>query len=164
MLPIHVILHPTDLSEESSAAFQFASALARDYGARLVLLTTYPPPLNGADAPDRARRDGIEGDLHAKLHALKPHDPAVSVDYRVEEGRPADVILAVAKKIHADLIVMGTFGRSAHRRLVMGSVTEAVNRGATCPVTCVRGELQPAPEPVPASVPVGNVVKAKVGS
>ena len=38
MLPIHTILHPTDLSEHSGEAFELACALARDYGARLVLL------------------------------------------------------------------------------------------------------------------------------
>src|SRR5260370_38450120 len=44
MLPIHIILHPTDFSEQSENALRLAGALARDHGARLVLLHVAPPP------------------------------------------------------------------------------------------------------------------------
>jgi nucleotide-binding universal stress UspA family protein/pimeloyl-ACP methyl ester carboxylesterase len=152
MLPIRTVLHPTDLSENSATVFQFASTLARDYGARLIVMTAYPPPLTGAEAIDRGRPDGIEEDLLAKLRELKP-DPVVPVEYRVEEGRPADMILAVADEIHADLIVMGTHGRSGVPRLVMGSVAEGVHRKASCPVMTVRGELTLPAERPPAPAP-----------
>jgi nucleotide-binding universal stress UspA family protein/pimeloyl-ACP methyl ester carboxylesterase len=149
MLPIRTVLHPTDLSEEATLAFRLACALARDYGARLILLTAYPPPLTGAEAVDRTRPDGIADDLLAQLRRLDV-GPAVQVEYEVEEGRPADMILAVAEERHADLIVMGTHGRSGVRRAVMGSVAEAVNRKATCPVMTVRGECKLPTEPPPA--------------
>jgi len=152
MLPIRTVLHPTDLSEESAPALQLACALARDYGARLILLTAYPQPLTEAETVDRTRPDGIANDLLAKLRRLEV-DPAVQVEYQVEEGRPADMILAVAGDRHADLIVMGTHGRSGVRRAIMGSVAEAVNRRATCPVATVRGELTSVFEPVTALVP-----------
>ncbi len=141
MLSIHTILHPTDLSEESAAAFRLANALARDYTARLVLLTAYPPLLNWAEAVDRTRSDGVEEVLLAKLQALNP-DPSVPVEYLVEEGKPADMILVVAEETHADLIVMGTHGRGGLSRALMGSVAEAVNRAAACPVVTVRGQLR----------------------
>jgi nucleotide-binding universal stress UspA family protein len=50
------------------------------------------------------------------------------------EGRPAESLLAFARSLPADLIVMGTHGRSGFERLVLGSVTEKVLRNAACPV------------------------------
>src|SRR5436190_15203621 len=44
MLPLHTILHPTDFSETCESAFRVATALARDYGARLILLHVMPLP------------------------------------------------------------------------------------------------------------------------
>ena len=52
MLPIRTVLHPTDFSPQSDAAFQVACALARDYGARLVLLHVRPPAA-APGAPER---------------------------------------------------------------------------------------------------------------
>lgn len=150
MLPIHTILLPTDFSKESLAAIRLANGLARDYRARLVLLTVYPPPPTEDETVDRDRVDGIEENLRVKLRELST-DPAATIEYRVEKGRPADVILAVAQEIHADLIVMGMYGESSLRGLVMGSVTEAVNRGAACPVVTVRGELKSIWKSKPAS-------------
>lgn len=66
MLAIRTILHPTDLSAGSAAAFRLACSLARDYGARLVVVTAYPPPLTGAEVVDRTRPDGIADDLLAR--------------------------------------------------------------------------------------------------
>lgn len=165
MLPIRTILHPTDLSEDSTNAFRLAGALARDYAARLVLLNVYPSPLNGADAVDRTRPDGIEEGLLAQLAALKPDDPSVRVECRAEEGHPADTILSVANRIGADLIVMGTHGRGGVSRALMGSVSEAVNRKATCPVVTVRGGLRPVLDRIPAAAPgeIGNVAYAEAG-
>jgi nucleotide-binding universal stress UspA family protein/pimeloyl-ACP methyl ester carboxylesterase len=152
MLPIRTVLHPTDLSAEAAPALRLACALARDYGARLILLAAFPPPLTGSEAVDRTRPDGTAGDLLAGLRRLEV-DPAVRVKYQVEEGRPADMLLAVAGDRHADLIVMGTHGRSGVRRALMGSVAEAVNRKATCPVMTVRGESKLPAEPAPALTP-----------
>lgn len=165
MMPIRTILHPTDLSGESMAAFRLACAMAHDHAARLVLLTVYPPPIGGAEAIDRDRPNGIDQDLLAQLRQLVP-DPAVPIEYRVEEGRPAGVILDVAAEIGADLIVMGTHGRSGIGRALMGSVAEAVNRKATCLVATVRGPSRAAAVPaVAAAAPgtAGNIANAEAG-
>jgi nucleotide-binding universal stress UspA family protein len=53
-------------------------------------------------------------------------------------GRPGKVIVEAATDRGADLIVMGTHGRSGFDRLIMGSVTERVLRSAPCPVVVVR--------------------------
>lgn len=137
MLALRTILHPTDLSDATQPAFRLACSLARDYGARLVVLSVYPPPVSGAEAVDLGRPENALDDLLTQLRQLKP-EPQVHVEYLVAEGRPVDQILATANSIHADLIVMGTHGRTGLRRVLMGSVAEAVNRKAVCPVLTVR--------------------------
>lgn len=164
MLPIRTVLHPTDFSKESQPAFRLACALARDYEARLILLTVYPPPFNGAEAVDRGRPDSIAENLLGELRKLQP-DPVVPVECLAEEGNPADMILTIAADLHVDLIVMGTHGRSGIGRLVVGSVAEAVIRKATCPVLTTRGALKPTAEPAPVPAPsaVEDLANAEAG-
>jgi nucleotide-binding universal stress UspA family protein len=58
----------------------------------------------------------------------------VRIESQVMEGDPVDMILRAAEETHSDVIVMGTHGRTALARLVLGSVAEAVLRKASCPV------------------------------
>ncbi len=149
---IHTVLHPTDLSETSNAAFRLACALAHDYSSDLLVLHVYPPPFNGADAVDRDRNDDLEHDLLDELHKLSPQDTTIKVHYRVEEGSPAEVILDVAR--NCDLIVMGTHGRGVIARAFMGSVAEHVLREAICPVITVRPTVA-----LPEEVAAGGVTE-----
>ncbi|HEX4180354.1 MAG TPA: universal stress protein, partial [Caulobacteraceae bacterium] len=55
------------------------------------------------------------------------------------EGHPAEEIVAAAQAWSADLIVIGSHGRSALTQVLLGSVAEAVMRNAPCPVLVVRG-------------------------
>lgn len=137
MLGFRKILHPTDLSEFSVDAFRVARSLAKDYGASLVVLSTFPPSLNEAEAVDRGRPGGDPGaDLLSRLNAER-HSECLT-EYRVREGDPAAEILDLAAREGCDLIVMGTHGRTGIRRAVLGSVAEAVSRNADCPVVTVR--------------------------
>jgi nucleotide-binding universal stress UspA family protein len=147
---IHAILHPTDLSENAKPAFHLACALARDYGAELRVLHVYPPPVNAAEAVDRRRPNGIAEGLLEQLRELTCEDRNISIDYRVEEGDPANVILDAART--SDLIVMGTHGRRGLRRALVGSVAEKVLREARCPVLTVRPSAR-LPEDRPAAAP-----------
>jgi nucleotide-binding universal stress UspA family protein len=115
-------------------------------------------------AVERDRPDGIEDNLLAKLRGLTPN-PVASAKYRIEEGWPADQILALADEVDANLIVVGTHGRSGLRRLVMGSMAEAVNRKTACQVLTVRGESKPVTESTPGSLPgaVESVADAEAG-
>lgn len=143
MLPIRIILHPTDFSSGSESAFQLACSLARDAGARLIVLHVLevpvivysgvamaaPPPLPTEEERQAARE---------RLHSLRPPDPAVAVDYRLEEGDPVTGIIAVAQEVTCDLIALGTHGKTGLLRLLMGSVAESVVRGAPCSVLTVK--------------------------
>ena len=137
MFPIRKILHPTDFSDYSRAAFEVACALARDYGAELQVLhvnqTTaiYAPDGIVVGAPVEEPYE-----LRARLAQLRPEDPRVKVDYKLLDGEPAEQILKASA--NADLIVMGTHGATGLARLLMGSVAEDVLRKAPCPVLTVR--------------------------
>jgi nucleotide-binding universal stress UspA family protein len=157
MLPIHTILHPTDFSERSECAFRLACAMARDHGARLVVVHVVPP----ADEVEIVRRAdaAFYEQLWGRIHLLRPADPAVPVEYRMADGEPGKEILHAAEECGCNLIVMGTHGRTGLRRLLMGSVAEEVMRSAPCPVLTVKApfplqEPAPAPEPEVYMIPV----------
>jgi len=160
MLPIHSILCPTDFSRPASYALPLAKALARDYGARLVLLHVIQPdplPVMGEfgavppePAPDKAA-------LRKRLIAMVPENPASEVLAVVAEGDPATEILRAAQQHKSDLIVLGTHGRTGLGRVLMGSVAETVTRKATCPVLTLKSPI------VETSVgPAGEKAVAKV--
>jgi universal stress protein A len=137
MMPIHTILCPSDFSDLSLGAFHLACSLARTHGSRVVVLHVYPPPLNHAEAIARDQPDGYEDSLWSEIEKIKSDDPSVPVEYGVIDGFAADEIVRSARENAADLIVMGTHGRSGLRRALMGSVAEKVLRHAPCSVLTV---------------------------
>ncbi|MGF1583200.1 MAG: universal stress protein [Gemmataceae bacterium] len=143
MLPIKSILHPTDFSQQSEAAFALACSLAKDYDAELIVIHVAPPPeiLHGAyfNAPPSPPEDLTV--LKEQLFAVRPEDPAVRVEYFFLRGDPAEEILHAAEKNGCDLIVLGTHGRTGLGRLLMGSVAEHVLREAKCPVVTVKNPV-----------------------
>jgi nucleotide-binding universal stress UspA family protein len=146
MLPIGTILHPTDFSERSAHAFQLACALARDYGARLVVLHVAMPPTiaygEGILPPDSHL---LSQEAKEQLDRLEVPQANVRAERRFEEGDPPTEILRVAQEINADLVIMGTHGRTGLGRLLMGSVAEQIVRKATCPVLTVTTPLAASP-------------------
>ena len=144
MLKIHTILHPTDFSPRSEHAFQLACTLARDHGARLLVLHVIDQPIAAyggvmtappAPPPVEERKAAQE-----QLRRMCASEPKLLIEHRLQEGDPARWILQIATDCKCDLIVMGTHGRTGLRRLVMGSVAEQVLRNATCPVLTLKAE------------------------
>jgi nucleotide-binding universal stress UspA family protein len=139
------ILHPTDFSRASAPALRRAVALARACRAPLVLLhvMTPPSPFIGegtlpssyADLLILARRSSKRR-LAAVLGRVRR--TGVRVQAILAEGLPAGEILRAARRMRADLIVMGTHGRTGVSRVFMGSVAERVVRESRCPVLTVR--------------------------
>jgi nucleotide-binding universal stress UspA family protein len=143
MLAIRTILHPTDFSAPAEYAFRLACSLARDHGARLLVLHVKPIEILYTDSlyvppPDPAQ---IEENLLEQLHQLQPPEPLAGVEYLLKEGNPIPEILRTAQESGSDLIVMGTHGRTGLRRLLVGSVAEQVLRKAGCPVLTVKAPL-----------------------
>jgi nucleotide-binding universal stress UspA family protein len=143
MLNIKIVLHPTDFSSHSENALELACALSRDYNARLIVLHVAKPVTMayGAEAlpldPQELMREA-----QGQLQRLSiPYD-ASAVERRLEEGDPIPTIRRVAEEVGADLIVMGTHGRTGLRHFLMGSIAEQTIRRAPCPVLTVTGEAR----------------------
>ena len=143
MLPFKTILFATDFSPPSQVAFEVAAALARDYRARMIVIHVVEPTTMGFS--EYAAYVGPEEDKGAamtRLQAIKAPSPTVTIEYRLLEGDPATVIAESAEETDADLVVMGTHGRTGFTRFIMGSVAEDVLRRAPCPVLTVRGAAE----------------------
>ncbi len=161
MLPkIKTILHATDFSDRSKPALELACSLARDLGARLVVLHVVSPPVAvyGEGMIATLPVTDLE-EVRKRLREVKPCDPGLPIDHRLVEGDPAEEIVREARDSGCDLIVLGTHGRTGLDRLLMGSVAERVMRKAACPVLTVRlpfpeaaGEAKAAEKPEAARV------------
>ena len=149
MSVLHTILFPTDFSERSQAVFPYACSLARDQGARLLVLYVDPPPLFHGEVVARRQEPDYEDRLLAELHRFQAPDPAVRVEYFLEEGNAAEQVLRVAREEKCDLVILATHGRTGLRRLLLGSVAEQVLRQAPCPVLTLAVPV-PAEETAPA--------------
>jgi len=139
MTTFRTIVFATDFAECSQPAFDLACALARDYGAELRITHISPEPIIAvADGMTMEIPSGMLEETEAKLKAVRPADPAVKYTHRLARGDVAAEIVRVAADGPADLIVMGTHGRSGIGRMILGSVAEAVLRHAPCPVMTVK--------------------------
>ena len=155
MLPLQTILHPTDFSDCSGYAFRLACSLARDYGARLVVLHVAEPLMAVAGEGVLMLPPTFDLELLRKqLQQLEPRNPKVQVEHRLVQGDAAAEILRIAAETKCDLIMMGTHGRTGLRRVLMGSVAEQVVRKASCPVLTVKTpqrQVSSTEEPVTAA-------------
>src|SRR4051812_19144171 len=108
MLAVRTILHPTDFSERSQDALWLACALARDYGARLVVLHIAGMPAlvyeEGVVAPGPAE---LRAAAQEQLDRLQVPQGNVPTERRLEQGDIVTGVLRVAQEAHANLIVMG---------------------------------------------------------
>ncbi len=158
------ILAPTDFSEAANQALRYAFEEARIHGAKLTLLHVLrrhsdtevyyikgaPTPTAGLDpemggrmpspgmtSPEAIRRDYTE-EIMTELRDLVPDSFPGPCDVEVTTGDPADAIVRMATELGADLIVMGTHGRTGLPHILLGSVAEKVVRHAPCPVLTIR--------------------------
>jgi nucleotide-binding universal stress UspA family protein len=133
------ILHPTDFCGLCEPAFHLACSRAGEFEGRLVVLHVAPAPMYGIIGSLAQEYDR----LWDNLHCLQAPDGATYVEHLLRCGDPATEILRAARALDCDLIVMGTHGRTRFRRLLWGSVAEAVARVAPCAVLTVPA-LSPA--------------------
>lgn len=148
MLKIQTILVPVDFSDPADQALEIARSLARDHQAKLVLMTSPPPqpqpPLSEGFAPELGDPRLVEESRRLLTQAANSITD-LSVETRLIVGAPGPSIVAAAKDCSADLIVMGTHGRTGMLRVLMGSVAEHVLRHAPCPVLSVKPKTAKPP-------------------
>jgi len=131
MIPPRTILAPVDFSEPSRTALAAAARLALHTGAALHVVFAEHPLL--AEAARQAHID-LAADTTTELDrfiAATPPAASAAAGRHVATGSPVDVIVAAARELKADLIVVGSHGMTGTARLVFGSTTEGVLRRAS---------------------------------
>ena len=163
MIEIRRILCPIDFSDHSRRALDHAVAIARWYGSTITVLNVFSPAPVAAFGPGPVAFDpivltSIDRDrllADTKAFAEGEGAPGVTIETVVREGNTASEILEEAAGMKADLLVIGTHGRSGVDRLLLGSVTEKVLRKASCPVLTVPAQGRDA-------MPVGPVLYQRI--
>lgn len=139
------ILHPTDLSAAARPAFRVALNLARGEAAELIVLHVLVPPSPFVGG-QRAKRSWRALEAAARMSARRglavrlaqARGAKVRVRARLTPGIPVEEIVRAATAERADVVVIGTHGRSGLARALMGSVAAGVTARARCPVITVR--------------------------
>lgn len=153
MVTMRRILCPVDFSDFSRHALDYAVGIARWYDAGIRVLHVIPPitsmlPVSGGGlypplvfSPEELQQFRSELESFARASGVE------ALDTEVVQGSVPGEIVRSAKELPADLLVMGTHGRSGFERLMLGSVTEKLLRKSPCPLLTV-----PAGSPAVAPV------------
>jgi nucleotide-binding universal stress UspA family protein len=134
MFTVRNVLYPTDFSSYSNQAYFHALAQAEIHGASLTILYVYNP---NQRTPGRTREED-RNYWRGMLEQIRPANSDIPVNHVLLEGDPAQEIINYARDAEADLIVLGTHGRTGKERLLMGSVAEKVLRDGPCSVLVVK--------------------------
>jgi nucleotide-binding universal stress UspA family protein len=144
-LRIRHILAPTDFSAGAEPATRWAMALGKAFGAKVTLfhvidltlgaLAGLPPEVASMPAT-RELAETVRAEAKEKMARLAARHPRARTV--MQEGSPRPLIVEAAKKLRADLIVLGTHGRTGLAHVLFGSVAEYVVQHSPIPVLTVR--------------------------
>jgi nucleotide-binding universal stress UspA family protein len=165
-MPFTHVLVPTDLSEPAHRALRHALEEATLHHARVTLLHVLSSHTDTdvyyvTGSPESTAHGNFDPVVGGRLGSQAPSQPTVvrrdpneealtrlqdlmrgafqgTWEVEVAVGHPADTIVRIAQERGADLIVMGTHGRTGLQHVLLGSVAEKVVRLAPCPVLTVR--------------------------
>jgi nucleotide-binding universal stress UspA family protein len=137
------VLAATDFSDPAVPAVSLGRDEARRRDERFAVIHSVEIRLLPVDSPTEAPTMILAELIDAETERAKRVLGELAARYQADEaivrnGPPADAILDAAARLHADLIVVGTHGRSGLRRMTLGSVAESVLRHAQCSVFIVR--------------------------
>lgn len=147
MITLHRILMATDFSDFSNEALDYAVYLSRGFGADLYLIHVFEPPFFSHTGVSPSVRPEVHEWIREVREAEQEQLNKLADQVRhlgtkvhaiLKEGTPFLEILKTAGEIPADLIVLGTHGRTGLAHVLMGSVAERVVRKALCPVFTVK--------------------------
>jgi universal stress protein A len=163
--PYKIILCPVDFDDNSMAALAQARRLAIDMGATIHLLHVLPilPMLadHGVNVGDEAAEKQAQSQLKDLVRRRLTRTPAEIHTHIAFVSEVPKAILAFARDLNADLIVMATHGRTGVKHLFFGSVTEAVVRNAVCPVLTLRFTSEAEPKREAAKPPMATAPSKK---
>ena len=148
MAGIKKILHATDFSKASARALQEAIKLAKDHHAQLLVVHVIEPTpyvaggeFGGAEVYTKLEdmtRQNAQSSMSKLIERLKKSK--IKAESLLLRGSSHEQIVKAAKNKKADMIVIGTHGRTGLSKLFMGSVAGKVVALAACPVLTVRGK------------------------
>ncbi len=147
MSRVRRILHPTDFSRASGAAFARAVRMAKADRAQLLLVHVLAPPMPiaGEGYMSSEVYDDLEtsalryAEKHLSGLQAKARKAGVRTATLLLDGVAHERIIRAARSKKADLIVIGTHGRTGLAKFFLGSIASRVVAGASCPVLTVRG-------------------------
>jgi universal stress protein A len=142
------ILYATDFSKASGRALEEAVRLAKQNKAEILVVHVIEP------VPYVAGEEFASGEIYTRLEEISKREAQASLAKLMQrlktmkvraqslllKGSAHDQIVKAAKSKKADMIVIGTHGRTGLAKLFMGSVAGKVVSSATCPVVTVRGK------------------------
>lgn len=142
------ILFATDGSQGSARAEAYACALAQSWGASLIVMSVleFPPGMNPDYAVNRLYLDELMQEATTRLVDVtaRAGGLGLSVQSRIATGIPSKEVIAVAGAEEADLVVVGTRGKTGLEHVLLGSTAERIIRTAPCPVLTVPAAKQRA--------------------
>ena len=143
--PVKRVVVATDFSDGAERALTVAIRFAKLLGATVDIVHVYPMAASGVLSPIPGvvpmppTPPDVMDEIERRLEALATQVREAGVNGLTTslEGRAADEIVGYANRVPADLIVMGTHGRTGIRRVLLGSVAEQVLRQARSPLLVV---------------------------
>ena len=147
------VLCPVDFSRPSAVALRLAANLAAGTHAGLTLMHAHfwqaPPYFTESQLADLSQqfKDSMQDADRALAEFAVRERPGCSASRVIVDAAPAEGILKVTRETGADLVVMGTHGRSGVNRFLLGSVAERVLHESTVPTVTVRAPLGDRAEP-----------------
>jgi nucleotide-binding universal stress UspA family protein len=143
MIDIKKILFPVDFSEKIDDLVPYAVTLANKFGADLYVMTVTTDMSSFATFHvPHGNIQNFQNEVYrrAEKNIAALHDyfkDAPKVETLVVKGDPADQIVATARKVGIDLIVMGNHSRKGLEKAIFGSVSEKVMQRGVCPVLAI---------------------------
>jgi universal stress protein A len=145
MLSVNVIVVPTDFSDQSLTALDYAVGLADSYDAKLKVVFVNEPGLKisdmawvGIDRRSMSEQQAADARRSIEKLVLERVPLDVTADAEILYGEAVGKIIDYAADVNADLIVMATHGRTGVSHALLGSVAEQVVRKAPCPVLTLK--------------------------
>ncbi|HYM82741.1 MAG TPA: universal stress protein [Candidatus Dormibacteraeota bacterium] len=142
---IRKVLLATDLSHASAAATDEAFELTARLGIPLLIVSVIDPGqlrLPGGRFGQRVDQVRSQREQVAQELVEQGRRMGVAVSFLIWEGDPGESIIEAARSEAADLIIVGSHGRGAVGRFLIGSVSDHVVRNASCPVLVVRAKSE----------------------
>jgi len=137
------ILVSTDFSENARQALPYANGYAEEFGSVVYLVHVIEPPPFMSDIQDvplilsdKQMQQKARDDLEAL--GVQEFNPSVRVETLVRKGKAYQEIIAAARELNVDLIIISTHGYTGLKHTLLGSTAERVVRHAHCPVLVVR--------------------------